>query len=220
MNEEFHRRLREEELAFFGSIAADISHEMRNVLSVIGEYAGLLDDLLALADRGTPLDGVKLKKLSTGMSRQVGKGTKAMERFSRFAHATDERTGVFDLVVLMGDMVALAQRQATLSGCTLEAEFPDEAIPVRANPFSLQHAASSAIKLILELLESGESARIRLVTQGVTAVISVFGTTTAGGGELSGRISQLSAVMNELKGSVETSRANGMLTLMLTIPIN
>ena len=47
MNDELHRRLREEDLAFFGRIGADVSHDMRNVLSVIGEYAGLLDDLLA-----------------------------------------------------------------------------------------------------------------------------------------------------------------------------
>lgn len=220
MNEELRRRLREEDLAFFGRIGADVSHEMRNVLSVIGEYAGLLDDLLARAEDGSRLDCSKLKQVSAKLTRQVSKGTEVIGRFSRFAHATDEQTASFDLTALTGNMAALAQRHVTLAGCRLEAELPDEAIPVRANPFSLQHAVFSAIQVILESLEKGELLAIKLVTQGPTAVISVSGSAAAsGGGQLSDRISQLSAVMNELEGSIEESWTDGILSLLLTIPI-
>jgi signal transduction histidine kinase len=220
MNEELRRRLREEELAFFGRIGADVSHEMRNVLSVIGEYAGLLDDLLARAEDGSRLDGSKLKQVSVKLTKQVRKGTEVMGRFSRFAHATDEQTASFDLNALTGNMAALAQRHVTLAGCRLEAELPDEAIPVRANPFSLQRAVFSAIEVILESLEKGELITMKLVTQGPAAVISVSGSAAAGGGgQLSDRMSQLSAVMNELEGSVEKSWTDGILSLLLTIPI-
>ena len=41
---------------------------MRNVLSVIGEYAGLLDDLLTLAEKGKALDHAQLKKLSANIT--------------------------------------------------------------------------------------------------------------------------------------------------------
>ena len=64
MNEDLHSRLRQEDLAFFGMMGAEVSHEMRNVLSIISEYAGLLDDLLRLAEKGKALDHVRLKKLS------------------------------------------------------------------------------------------------------------------------------------------------------------
>ena len=71
MNEGSHRHPCEQELAFFGRIGADVTHDVRNVLSVIGEYAGLLDDLLAMSGEGKPVDGQKLQKLSAGLSGQV-----------------------------------------------------------------------------------------------------------------------------------------------------
>jgi len=220
MNEELHRRLREEELAFFGRIGADVSHEMRNVLSVIGEYAGLLDDLLTGAADGRSLDVVKLKTLSAKITRQVRNGTAAMERFSRFAHATDEKTASFDLTALTANMAALAERPAKLAGCRLETELPAKTIPVRANPFSLQYAVFSGIQLIIESLESGPLATIELATRGPAAVISISASTAAGGGGgFSGDISQLAAVMNELKGTIETSCADRAISLILTIPI-
>ena len=207
----------EEQLAFFGKIGADTTHEMRNVLSVIGEYAGLLDDMLALAERGNSLDYAKLKKLCAKMTGQVGKGTEAMERFSRFAHAADRRTASCDLTALAGNMAALAQRQVTLAGCRLEVELPDEAMPVRANPFSLQHAVFSAIEIVLESEGNGELITVKLAAQGNSAVMTI----SRGGadpGQLSDRVSQLSAGLSELGASVETSREDEVLSLILSVP--
>jgi len=206
-----------EGLAFFGKIGADVTHEMRNVLSIVGENAGLLDDQLALAENGKSLDHENLKKLSARITRQVTRGTQTMERFSRFAHAADEEAASSDMTAITETVAAMAQRHVVLAGCRLEADLPDEAIHVTANPFSLQHAVFSAIELILDSLENGQVVTIKLAGRGAAAVMSVSGSVT-GGGELSGRISRLSAVINELEGSVETSRENGVLSLTLTIP--
>lgn len=216
MSEEI-RRLREEDLAFFAKIGAGVSHDMKNVLSVIGEYAGLLDDLLVLADAGKALDHAKLKKLAASMSGQVRKGTEILERFSRFAHAADERMASFDLTALTGNIVALAQRQVTLAGCRLEAELPDEAVPVRANPFSLQHAVFFAIQMILESMEEGQLITVKLVTQGPQSLISVSGG-AASLDELADRYAGLCLAVAELKGSLETRVADGVLSLTLAIP--
>jgi light-regulated signal transduction histidine kinase (bacteriophytochrome) len=206
-----------EDLAFFGKIGADVSHDMRNVLSIVGENAGLLDDQLALAESGKALDHEKLKKLSARIARQVPRGTRTMEWFSRFAHAADEEAASSNLTAIAETMAALAERHVVLAGCKLEADLPDEPIHVKANPFSLQHAVFSAIELILESLEDGRVVAIKLVGRGAAAVMSVSGG-AAGAGELPDHISRLSARMNELEGSVETSREDGVLTLILTVP--
>jgi C4-dicarboxylate-specific signal transduction histidine kinase len=220
VNEEPRRSVGQDSLAFFGKIGADVSHEMRNVLSVIGENAGLLDDLVALADRKKPLDCARLKKLSASIARQVVRGTEAMERFSRFAHAADEPTASFDLAAVTRNMAALAQRRVTLAGCRLEAELPPEAIPLRADPFRLQHAVFAAIECVLGTLESGGAIRMQLSRQGPKALILLSGSAGGGAGEPSGRVSpQLSAIVDDLKGSVETSWVDGTLSLTLAIPI-
>jgi len=218
MNEAPYHRHAPQQLAFFGKIGADVSHEMRNVLSIIGEYAGLLADLLAAAEAGRPLDHARLKQLSDNIVGQVRKGTGTMERFSRFAHTTDEPTASFDLTALAEDVAALAQRHVALAGCKLEVQLPNRAIQVIGNPFGLQHAVFSAIGIMLELLEKGEPATLRLDTEGSMAVISISGN-AAPGGDLSGRISQLSAAMSELKGTAGTSWKDKMLSLVLTVPI-
>jgi C4-dicarboxylate-specific signal transduction histidine kinase len=219
MNEELPR-LREEELAFFGRVGADVTHDMRNVLSVIREYSGLLRDLLAAAKRRKPPDPEQLKKLSESITNQVRKGTQLMERFSRFAHATDEQTASFDLADLTKNTAALVHRPVTQAGCTLEADLPDEPIPVRSSPFSLQFAVFSGIQLILESVSKGESITIRVARQASVAVISFAGRAVADGAQTSGRIAQLSRRMKELDGSVETSSDQGMLSVNLTIPIH
>ncbi len=217
-----HLRPCREDLAFFGKIGADISHEMRNVLSIVGENAGLLDDQLAFAEKsGKGLDHERAKKISARIVRQVTRGARTMERFSRFAHAADTEVASSDLTAISETMAALAERHAVLAGCKLETDLPDEAIHVKANPFILQHAVFSAIELILESLESGQVVTIRLAGRGTTAVMSVSGDAAGArelASELAGRTSRLSALIGELEGSVETSWEEGVLSLILTIP--
>ena len=50
-------------LQFFGRISASISHELKNVLAIINENAGLLEDLTSMADRGKPIDSARLKAI-------------------------------------------------------------------------------------------------------------------------------------------------------------
>ncbi|MFC1597564.1 hypothetical protein ACFL5Q_06465 [Planctomycetota bacterium] len=217
MSEQPHLRLSKEDLAFFGRIGADVTHDMRNVLAIVGENAGLLDDQLALAESGKALDCEKLKKLSQRIARQVTRGTKTMERFSRFAHAADEAAAASDLTAITETMAALAERPVAMAGGALEVDLPDQPVLVHANPFRLQHAVFSAIELILESLEDDRVVTVKLADRGAAAVMSVSGS-AAGPGELAGRISPLSAVMDELEGNVETSWEDGVLSVILTVP--
>jgi signal transduction histidine kinase len=219
-HEEPRDRLCETELAFFGRLGADVSHELRNILSIIGENAGLLDDLLSLAERGKPLDGARLKKLSASIAGQVRRGTETMERFSRFAHAADQPTASFDLTAATENLVALLQRQVAAAGCRLEADLPRDAIPLRTNFFGLQYAVFSAVELVLGSLEPGGWLRIQLAAQGRNAMLVFSGGAASGGGEPAGPLPQrLSAVIDGLQGDLRISRADGTLSLTLTLPI-
>jgi len=220
MNDE-RRGLREEELVLFGRIGAGVTHEMRNVLSVIREYSGLLRDLLSTATRKKPPDAEQLIKLTESITNQVRKGTALMERFSQFAHAADERTASFDLRELAGNTAALTRRSVAQVGCALELELGDEPIPVRSDPLSLQQALYAGIQLILEAVDQegkGDPVTITVARRSSAAVISIAGGAGAGGGEIVDRGERIARRMEELGGSVETSADDSVPSVSLMIP--
>ena len=58
-------------LQFFGKMTASISHEIKNVLAIINENAGLLEDLALLAGRGAAIDPQRLTNMSQAVMKQV-----------------------------------------------------------------------------------------------------------------------------------------------------
>jgi light-regulated signal transduction histidine kinase (bacteriophytochrome) len=218
MNENTDHHLREENLAFFAKIGAGVSHEMRNVLSIVGEYAGLLSDLMAAAQRGKSVESAKLAKLAASITRQVKKGTEAMERFSRFAHAADQLMGPADLTALTQNTVALVQRHGDVPGCTLEVDLPETAIPTTTNPFSLQQAVFHSIQLMLQTAGENQPVAVQLTQPGPAAQISVSDN-ARDDGRLAGGISAVSVLMEELGGRAEATVADGRRSVTLTLPI-
>ena len=217
MNEETAGQPRAGDLAFFGRMAAHVTHEMRNVLAIIGQNAGLMEDILEAAGRKGP-DRDKLMKVAASMTRNVNKGVEVMERFSRFAHAADEPVTSFDLTTLTENVAALARRPVTQAGCSLEVELPDEAIPLTANSFRMQQAIFLAIQLVAEVTENGSPVRTKLTRQESVAVISVVGD-VAGGEELSDSISPISAILDEFKGDIQASLAGDKPALTIKVPV-
>ncbi len=212
-------RLREEELAFFAKIGADITHEMRNVLSIVGENAGLLDDQLALARGRKVRDPEILKKVAARIDRQVKKGIEVMERFSRFSHAADEQRAPVDLNALVADVTVLVQRHVRHLGGSLATALPDGPLPMTTNPFSLQRALFSCLQMVWQCADKSEPVKVELSNQGTSAVLTVSGAAAPGSDELSHHLSELSVVVNELEASVDAGCTDGVLSLILTLPI-
>jgi C4-dicarboxylate-specific signal transduction histidine kinase len=222
MSEELHSRLHDEELAFFARMGAAVSHDMRNVLAIIGEYAGLIDDLLGMAKRKKLSDPDKIKEVTGNIARQVGKGTEVMERFSRFAHAADERTASFDLASLVGNLAALARRRVDQAGCRLQTDVPDRPVPAHGNPFRLQYALFCALRLVLDCpTRSDDRITVKLVSQAEGAAIHVSGQMAGSfsNSELTAGVGRLSAALAELSGNAATNFEEGVLSVILTVPL-
>jgi C4-dicarboxylate-specific signal transduction histidine kinase len=207
------------ESAFFRKIGADVSHEIRNTLSIIAEYAGLAADLLALDEDGRCRDPVRVKELAARIVEQVRAGTETMERFSRVVHAADEQTTSFDLAALTENVAALSRRRAAQSGCRLEVRLPHGKLSVRANPLNLQCVLLSAIELILECRERDTPATIEVSAQGSVAGITISGRARESG-NLPDRIAEISAVMDLMQGTAKASWEAGILVLTLGLPIH
>jgi hypothetical protein len=131
--------LSETGLQFFGKMSASISHEIKNVLAIINENAGLLEDLTVMAEKGGPVDPQRLKTQAERIMKQIRRGDEIVKGMNRFAHSVDEplrQTDLSDTLVLM---CVLSGRFASMRGVRLELEPPATQIPILTNPFFLEN---------------------------------------------------------------------------------
>jgi len=126
-------------LQFFGKMSASISHEMKNVMAIINENAGLLEDLTIMAEKGMPIDPERLKTQASRIMKQIRRGDDIIKGMNRFAHSVDESLRQTDLNDSLALMCALSGRFAFMRGVTLEQEPPSTQVPIITHPFFLQN---------------------------------------------------------------------------------
>ncbi len=133
------RALEQAGLRFFGKVSASLSHEIKNVLAIVGESSGLIEDILAIhQSKGVPLDPQRLQTIAERIRKHVSRGDAIVKNMNRFAHSADEPIQVKDLTDLTRLVVSLAERNATLRGVTLEFSSADAMVPIETNPFLFQ----------------------------------------------------------------------------------
>ena len=76
-------------LRFFGRISAAVSHDLKNVLSIINEKTGLLEDFCMMANRGGAVDLARIDAIAAQVKTQVARADQLIRRFNQFAHTTD-----------------------------------------------------------------------------------------------------------------------------------
>jgi signal transduction histidine kinase len=168
-------------IQFFGKMSASISHEIKNVLAVINENAGLLEDICFMADRGKPGDIVRLKKIAGDVKDQVRRADRIVTAMSRFAHSADEPSTETDLGELTALLGLLAMRFAAMRGVEIKTLAPSDPVLVTTFPFGLLNLLWTCLDCAMTAAGSGKMVEI------------VAAKTTEGGLVRFRRLEQLSA---------------------------
>lgn len=147
-------------LQFFGRITASISHEIRNVLAVLNENAGLLEDVVLMAEKGIPLNPERLKSLAGSMGKQILRANGIIENMNQFAHSVDEQAKEIDLNETLSLLVALTQRFADMRGVTLEPVYGDSRMLLRSNPFFVENLLWCFLNFAMEMTGKGKGLKI------------------------------------------------------------
>ncbi len=156
-------------LVFFGRICASVSHELKNSLALINENAGLMQDLLAMAERGRPLDPARVATSMERIARHVERANATIGTLNRFAHLIDEPLRALDLRAEAALALRLHERPASQAQVELAlAEGPE--VPLTTRPFLL----GNALHLLL---------RAAIACKGASVSVTVRGD-GAGGGEV------------------------------------
>ena len=134
---------------FMGKVAAGATHELRNVLAIIKESAGLIEDVLAMAaERGAPPDPDKLRRASGRIDAQVRRGSDLITALNRFAHCPDEGRAEVDLAAAAALAAALSDRFVRQKGHRIEVAEADRPVVATTSPLGLQLALFTMIDWI------------------------------------------------------------------------
>lgn len=143
------------EVAFFGKITAAYTHEMKNVLAIIKESTGLMEDLLAL----TPPDAFphreRFSRALSSVLGQVQRGVDMSNRLNRFAHSPDAHITSVDLNDTAEQLSLLAQRFASLKRVSIKVIPSSEAVSLVTSPVGLQMALFVGLECCWNHLAAG-----------------------------------------------------------------
>ncbi len=112
--------LQGKDVEFFGKITASMTHEFKNVLAIIKESAGLMEDITKIAPLSDSRHQEKLDNALKTIKNQLNRGMELSTVFNRFAHAPDKSIAEVNLHQLAGQVVKLSERFARLKRIRLE----------------------------------------------------------------------------------------------------
>jgi len=144
-----------EKVAFMGRITAGVTHEIKNVLAIIKESAGLMEDLIEISKDQAPPPREKFLRTLTRITEQVRRGVDLAANLNEFAHTSDDRVTGVDLNLAVAQSALLSQRFARLKGMTVNAETCQKTVQMSTDPLALQMLLFHAVELIMGLVDVG-----------------------------------------------------------------
>jgi len=138
-----------EGLKFFGRVNASISHELKNILAIISETTGFLNDLTDLAKQGKDLKLSLVESCSTSIAEEIQRGFATIKQMNTFAHNVDIPIKEINLLETLDFTVKLSGFLSFASNVHINA--PDQGIkPVLTCPFLFQNLIYRILCFIYE----------------------------------------------------------------------
>lgn len=149
------------EAAFIAAVTASATHEMRNVLAIVKESAGLIEDLVGAAERrGTP-DPNRLLRCAERIEVQVARGADIVSSLNRFAHSLEHAVAPLSLDQEVRQAAFLSQRLARQRGHAVEVRSGEGSLTVQVSPLRLQMALFAALECCMDRLAGPGAVTLR-----------------------------------------------------------
>lgn len=203
-------------LRFFGEMSASVSHEIKNVLAIINENAGLLQDMVAMSERGMALAPDRLAGLAQSIHRQVTRGDRIVKTMNRFAHSADHPTETVDVVEVIEFLSNLAARLIALKGAEPLLEVPSSPVTAVTNRFFLENLLWRCLCRAMEACPPDQAVAIAAETVEDTVRIRFHGLAgTALARSVATTSSEEAVVCRMLNAKIDTDETKGEIILVL-----
>jgi hypothetical protein len=131
-------RAEEENLVrFMGKIVASYTHEVKNVLSVISESNGLMQDLLGLETTENRPGKEKFERSVHLIEKNVSIGEELSTKLNQFAHSTDYPTSTVEVTEALRMLTILCRKIASRQQVVFQIAEPEQNIYCRTRHIEL-----------------------------------------------------------------------------------
>jgi C4-dicarboxylate-specific signal transduction histidine kinase len=168
------------EAAFLAAMTASATHEVRNVLAIIKESAGLIEDMVHVYGKKGTLDREKVYRAVDRIDVQVKRGADLLTNLNRLSHTLDSEEARVDLGHEVEQAVFLSQRFARKKGHRVVAAPSDTSQMVTVHPLHLHMALFSAMECCMEALPDGAAITLSVGETERGPFVEYVGTTEDG----------------------------------------
>jgi len=168
------------EAAFLAAMTASATHEVRNVLAIIKESAGLIGDLAHASGERGALDREKLFRAVDRIEAQVRRGADLLTNLNRLSHTLDHGLATLDLGEEVEQMIFRGQRFARKKGQQAAVGEMAEDCTVRVDPLRLHMVLFAGMECILDLLPEGSAVTVGVRNEAGARVVEYSGATEHG----------------------------------------
>ena len=154
-------------MASIGELAAGIAHEINNPVAIMVEEAGWMSDLLE--EDEAILASPNLPELQRALNQIRTQGARCREithKMLRFARKSDLRIQEVHINALIQEVVALSDKRARYSGCSVILELEADLPPVAASASEMQQIFLNLINNALDAME-GKGGTLTITTRRV-----------------------------------------------------
>jgi signal transduction histidine kinase len=160
-------------IEFFGRISASISHELNNVISIIDQVSGLLEDNLAAIDEGYPIQPEQLERIHKKISIQTSRGIDIIKRLNKFSHSTDHAIFTFDLKEILNNLLEICERFADLKRVPLSTVVLGKECQISSSPFLIQQVLYYILNHCFDISNKQSEIQLELSSDGNLSIVSI-----------------------------------------------
>ncbi len=203
------------DLQFFSAVTASVTHELNNVLSIINQTGGLLEDLLMGIDQGEAIQPEQLERIAGKISLQTERGIEIIKRLNNFSHTCD-KTDAFDILELTGGIIELSQRFAAMARVNMTLDKTDSVPAIISNdPLKIQKIVFLILHEVFKSAEKDDTISVSTGKKDDTAIIAIQHRISAE--PYIPDLTSIAAIAEEIGGRVEVLSTENMLTYNISI---
>ena len=205
------------DIRFFSLVTSSVTHELNNVLSIINQTGGLLEDQLYGASQGKEILPEKLERIAELIEQQTLRGIDIIKRLNYFSHTCDSPEALFDVRELIDVIVNLSQRYADLSKMKLHLSFKNsDALTTYNNPLKTQQIIFLTLKEIF--LAGAESEEVEISVAGSDKRVIILINHVVSSCIYKPDTAVIKRIAGEIGGLIEIMESDNNLTYKITVP--